>query len=481
MSPVLAQLRAQVANIMADRGRRLWPLMTLALMAGCSQAPAYQPPQIALPQHFREAGPWVPAAPAAPPRANGWWRALGDPALDQLEARLDSDNPDLQAALARHRAAIATLGEARAATLPTVGIGAEATASRQSDHRPLRGANQPDLYGIDTLGVSASYEVDLWGRVSNIVQGAQAKAVASADDVAAVRLALEADLASGMIALRGVDDEIGILDDAVAAYRRADEVTRHRFDGGIASGIDVGRADAQLADAEAQLADLRNIRAGVDHAMARLVGAQASTLTISPATVRLVPLAFPAVMPSTLLQRRPDVAAAERRMYAANRAIGVAKAAWFPAIGLGGDAGFQSTALAGLVSAPNIMWSIGPQVVATVFDGGRRHAQLAAARANWDEATSQYRATVLTAVQQVEDGLSRWRRLGEEGEAEDRAAAAAGQAARLSYDRYVKGAANLLDVVIAQNAELSARRRAEQIHTQRLAVSVALVRALGGA
>jgi NodT family efflux transporter outer membrane factor (OMF) lipoprotein len=472
---------AKVDSTMANEVRRRMPLMALALMAGCSQAPAYRPQQIALPETFREAGPWVPAAPAPPQAASGWWKALGDPALDELEARLERDNPDLQAALARHREALAALGEVRAATMPTLGVGANATANRQSSHRPLRGANQPDLYDADTLGIAASYEIDLWGRIGNAVQGARAKASASQQDVAAIRLALEADLASSLIALRGVDDEIGILDDAVAVYRRADEVTRHRFDGGIASGIDVGRADAQLADAEAQLADLRNIREGMDHALASLVGTPASSFSVTPISVRLAPLAFPPVLPSTLLQRRPDIAAAERRMYAANRSIGVARAAWFPAIELGGNVGYQSTALASLVSAPNLLWSVGPQVVATLFDGGRRHARLAAAHAQWDEATSQYRATVLKAVQQVEDGLSRWHRLGEEGEAEDRAAVAAGQAARLSYDRYIKGAANLLDVITAQTGELTARRRAEQIHSRRLQVSVGLVRAMGGA
>ncbi|HWU01858.1 MAG TPA: efflux transporter outer membrane subunit, partial [Novosphingobium sp.] len=314
------------------------------LLAGCSQAPAYHPPAVALPAQFSEnAGPWAPAAPARADIDARWWHSLGDAQLDALEDRLLADNPDLAAALARHQAAVALLVQARADTMPQVSAGAQLTSNRQSDDRPLRGSGQPDEYGAHTLSGTASFELDLWGRVRDSVRAARADAQAAADDAAAARLALTADLASTYIALRGADAEIAILTDAVDAYGKADAVTRHRFDEGVASGIDVGRADAQLADAQAQLADERANRAVLAHAVEALAGAPAGTMDLADHGVALALLPAPAMVPSVLLQRRPDIAAAERRMYAANRAIGVAKAALYPQIGLGATGGVQST------------------------------------------------------------------------------------------------------------------------------------------
>ena len=361
-----------------------------------------------------------------------------------------------------------------------MGVGANITDNRQSDHRPLRGSNQPDLYPADTVGGIADYEIDLWGRVRNSVAAGRANAQASADDVASIRLSLQSQLASSYIGLRGLDQQAQLLIRAVAAYKEADRVTQNRFSGGIANGIDVGRSGAQLADAEAQLADVRSARALIEHALATLVGKPASSFTVTPVTAPLAMPAIPTGLPSTLLQRRPDVAAAERRMYAANREIGVARAAFFPVIGLGGTGGFQNTGLAGLVSAPNLFWSLGPTGVLNLFDGGRRRAHVALARAQWAQASSQYRETVLAAFQQVEDSLSKLHHLGDEVAAEDRAAANASQAERLSTNRYVKGATSELELVIAQAAELGASRRAIQISTQRLQANVDLLRALGG-
>ena len=455
-------------------------LMALMGLSGCSQAPDYQPPALsATPIAFREAGPWVPATPAVPENAD-WWQGFGDPQLDQLESRIARDNPSLAAALARHDQAAAYVREVRSSLFPTVGLGANLTANRQSDTRPLRGANQPDLYGAHTIDGTINYEADLWGRVRNSVAEARANAQAVADDAAVIRLSLQVQLATDYVELRGLDEETDVLAGAVANFAQADAVTRRRFTAGIANGIDAGRAGAQLADAEAQLADVRSGRALLEHAIAALVGVPPESLTIAKAPVTLQVPAVPLGLPSTLLQRRPDVAAAERRVFAANRGIGVARAAYFPSLQLGGEGGFQSTALASLVTAPSLFWTIGPSFALNLFDGGRRHAQVSEARAAFAEAGDHYREVALAAFQQVDDGLSQLHLLGTEGDAEQRAAVQATIAERASYTRYVKGVSNYLDVLTAQTTALTTRRRAVQVSTLRLLAGIGLVRALGG-
>lgn len=459
--------------------------LALALLTGaCSLAPAYHVPETATVPAFKEAGPWAPAVPAdsgADRAADGaWWTVFGDPVLNGLEARVTADNPTYAGALARYDAARAYLGQARSSLFPSIGLNANVTDNRQSDNRPLRGSNQPDLYPADTLGGSLDFELDLWGRVRNHVAAGKAEVAASGDDLAAIRLSLASGLAEEYFALRGADQQIVLLTTTVDAYARADALTRRRYRGGIASGIDTGRSGAQLADAQAQLADVRASRALAEHAVASLAGLPASTFSIAPVSTDVPIPTVPTGLPSTLLQRRPDVAAAERRVAAANAGIGVARAAFFPTIGLGGSGGFQNTGLADLVTAPNLFWSIGPSTVLNLFDGGRRRADLAAARAHWAEATADYRGRVLQAFQDVEDGLSQLHHLGDEAEAQDRAAAMAAQTERLSLNRYTKGAVSFLDVVTAQTTALNARRAAIALHTRRLRESVRLIRAIGG-
>jgi len=459
-----------------------WIGLLPLLAAACSQAPAYRPPQMAMPAKFADADKvWGEAQPAVPATDKAWWHAMGDPALDAMEERLEKDNPSLAAILAKHRLAMAALRQSKAAQMPDVESSGSLTRNRESDDRPLRGATQPSYYEADTTSASVSYELDLWGRVRDTVKAARANAQASADDAAALRLSLQADLASTWAAMRGADLEIAILSDAVEAYRRADDVTHHRYDGGIANGIDVGRADAQLADAQAQLAQVRAQRAVLAHAVATLAGIPAGEAKFAPLSGSLGVLSVPAALPATLLERRPDIAAAERRMYAANRAIGVARAARFPQISLGGTGGFQSMAVASLISAPNAFWALGPQFTMPIFDGGRVKARIESARADWDAASANYRSSVLQAMREVEDGLTSMDQLQQEGAAQTRAATAAGQASKLSYELYIKGANTLLDVVTAETAELAARRRAAQVATQQVQTSIALVRALGGA
>jgi NodT family efflux transporter outer membrane factor (OMF) lipoprotein len=455
-------------------------VLLAALLAGCAGAPAYHPPTVATPAAFQEQGPWAEAAPddaAAVPR--DWWQALGDPQLDALETRLGKDSPTLAAALARYRQAHDALRVAQASALPTVGVAAGAGYDRQSDDRPLRGTSESE-YGNNIAGLGASYEVDLWGRVKDSIAAGRANAQASAEDVAAIRLSLQASLATAYIALRGLDAESDLLKGTISVYTEADTVVQARFSGGVATGIDTGRSAALLADAQAQLADVLAARATLEHAIASLVGVPASSFAIAPGGDTLHVAIVPTGLPSALLQRRPDVAAAERRVYAANREIGVARAAFFPTVDLAAQGGTNATTLGGLAAAPNAFWALGPTLAMTLFDGGRRAAQVRAARARWSEATATYRATALTAFQEVEDSLSSLHHFGDEETAQARAATQSKQAADISMIRYEKGASNYLDVVTAQTTALFEQRRAIEVHTLRLNAAVSLARSVGG-
>lgn len=454
----------------------------LALLGGCSMAPTYHPPVIAAPPAYKEAAPadgvWQPVGTARP--RSDWWTAFGDPTLDTLEARIDASNPTLAGALARYDIARAYLAGAKAGLLPHVGLDASVIRNRQSDERPLRGGSQPDFYTAAAIGGDIGYEADLWGRVRNSVAAGRAEAQGAADEVAAVKLSLEGQLASDYIALRGQDRQLALLNETIDAFGKADALTRRRFKGGIASGMDVGRADALLGEAQAQAAEVAASRARTEHAIAALVGEPASSFTLAPAATVLAIPAIPTGLPSILLAARPDVASAERRMAAANARIGVAKAAFFPQITLGGNGGFQSTALAGLIAAPNLFWAIGPGAILNLFDGGRRRADLAAARAAWTLAASDYRARALGAFQDVEDALATLHHLGDAQAAQDRAVTAATTTQDIALDRYVKGAATYLDVATAQEAALRDRQAALDLETRRQAASVALFRAIGG-
>jgi len=456
----------------------------LLATAGCAGAPAYHAPAVLpagtpLPTAFRESGDWAPADATTVLPAQ-WWRTFGDPQLDALEERVASANPTLAAALARAEEARQALRVAQADTLPTIGAGAALGVDRQSDDRPLRSASQPTYYGNNLVGLGASYEVDLWGRVRDSVAAGRANAAASAEDAAAIRLSLQAQLATSYIMLRGIDAQIDLLGRNIAVYRQAAGVVDRRFAGGVATGIDAGRAGAQLADAEAQLADLRAVRARLEHAIASLIGQPATLFALPPVATPLHPAPIPVGLPATLLLGRPDVAAAERRVYAANRAIGVARSAFFPTLDLAAGGGTNATNLAGLVAAGNAFWALGPTLAVTLFDGGRRTAQVRAARARWDQASAEYRATALAAFQNVEDSLAALHHYSDEDRAQQRAAEQAQMAADLSMVRYDKGVSNYLDVVTAQTTALFEQRRAIEVRTLRLTAAVTLARAVGG-
>jgi multidrug efflux system outer membrane protein len=449
-------------------------------MAGCNFAPAYLPPPMTVPTAFKEGGPWAQALPAdAAPRGD-WWTAFRDPLLDSLEDQVEIANPTLAAALAAYDQARDLAAQASAAFLPTVTTVDTNTYNRQSDMRPLRGANQPDDYAANTLGAQVNYEFDFWGRVRNLVAAGEAQAQATAADLATARLSLQATLADDYLGLRGLDAQAQLLANTVTAYQRALNLTVARHNGGVVSGLDVYRAQNQLAAAKAQVSDIAARRALFEHAIAALVGQPASSFAIAPnAGLRLIPLT-PAGLPSTLLERRPDVASAERRAFAANRVIGVARAAYFPTITLDAQGGFQNTGGDNLLITPNTFWTIGPQLALTLFDGGRRRAEVAAAKAAFLLASANYRATVLTGFQQVEDQLALANRYGVEAGDEADAVRAAQATTRLSLIRYREGADNYLNVVTAQTAELQAEQTQLALDTRRQQASVDLVRALGG-
>ena len=465
------------------RADRLFAGVAAALLlGGCSLAPTYHTPSLPpMPATFKEAGTaWRVASPADQTPRGDWWSVYSDSTLGQLESKLDADNPSLAAALARYDTARAYESQLQSGLFPHFGVLANPIRARQSDNRPLRGSNEPNEYDSDTVGVSASYDLDLWGRIRNEVGQGRALSDAAKADLANAKLSLEAQLADDYVRLRGYDIQAGILDDTLQAYQRALTLTENRHAGGIASGLDVSRAQAQLHDAQAQVTDVQAQRALVEHAIASLVGVPASSFSLAPEREQLDVPVTPIGVPSTLLERRPDIAAAERRVYAANAGIGVARAAFFPDLSLSGSYGFQNTGLSNLLAIGNRFWALGPLATLDLFDGGLRRAEVREAHAEFAGASADYRQTVLGAFREVEDDLVLLRDLGVEAGQEDEAVQAAQKTQSIANNRYREGIVNYLEVVTAQTAALSAERSAETIRTRRLQASVDLIRALGG-
>jgi multidrug efflux system outer membrane protein len=452
------------------------------LLGGCSLAPTYHTPSLPpMPTTFKEAGTaWRVASPGDQSPRGDWWSVYSDSMLGQLESKFDADNPSLAAALARYDTARAYESQLQSGLFPHFGVMANPIQARQSDNRPLRGSNEPNEYDSDTVGANASYDLDLWGRIRNEVGQGRALSDAAKADLANAKLSLEAQLADDYVRLRGYDIQAGILDDTLKAYQRALTLTENRHAGGIASGLDVSRAQAQLHDAQAQVTDVQAQRALVEHAIASLVGVPASSFSLAHEREQLDVPVTPVGVPSTLLERRPDIAAAERRVYSANAGIGVARAAFFPDLSLSGSYGFQNTGLGNLLTIGNRFWALGPLATLDLFDGGLRRAKVREAHAEFAEASADYRQTVLGACREVEDDLVLLRDLGVEAGQEDQAVRAAQKTQSIANNRYREGIVNYLEVVTAQTAALSAERGAETIRTRRLQASVDLIRALGG-
>jgi multidrug efflux system outer membrane protein len=452
----------------------------LVSVTGCSLMPDYIRPQTPTVEAFKEEGPWRLAHPADQMPRGDWWKGFKDPLLDALEARLDKNSLDLVVALARHDEAEALLAGQSAAQLPEVDAGGAFTTNRQSDNRPLRGANQPNVYGTTTLQVGFNYELDLWGRVRSAVASAKALAAASAADVESVRLSLRAQLANSYIQLRGLDSQIILLADSIAAYERQVALIGHLHDEGVVSGLDVARSQTLLEETRAQKTHAQSQRALNEHAIAALLGESASSFTVASAPLIATYPDVPATVPSAVLQRRPDVASAEQRVMSANADIGVARAAFYPTIYLGAAGGFQNLGGANLVSTPNSFWSLGPAAFFSIFDAGRRDAVVQQASARTQEVTAQYKATVLNAFKEVEDNLSLLHYLGEENEALLHATQAAHHSYDLAMNRYREGVVSYLEVIDAESAKLRTEQTELNIEVQRMQASVGLVRALGG-
>jgi NodT family efflux transporter outer membrane factor (OMF) lipoprotein len=450
------------------------------LLGACSLAPDYHVPPTVIPQNFKETGIWVKATPQDSLSKGAWWKIYDDPTLDDLENRQDHSSPELDSALQRYDEARAYVAEAEAGMFPVIGSDWNPTRDRQSNNRPLRGANEPDVYTSDTFGGTVNYEVDLWGSVRNSVAAGKARAESVAALLAAARLSLETDLADDYATLRGLDAQLQLLNDTVSAYQKAYQLIVLRHNGGVASGVDLGRAETQLHDAQAQLSEVAAQRALLEHAIATLVGEPASDFSLVPAPAVMKVPNVPVGLPSTLLERRPDVAAAERQVAAANAEIGVARAAFYPNITLAGALGVQNTGGPGLLTAPNLFWSIGPNVAMTLFEGGLRHAQLDLAKAEKNAAADAYRAEVLQAFQDVEDNLALLNHLAQASSDQSLAATAARRTEDLALARYRLGAVNYLEVVTAQTAALEAQQTALNLDTQRVEASIRLVKAVGG-
>jgi len=454
-------------------------LLTL-LLGGCSLAPQLKTPVVPTGDAYKEFGPWARAQPADGLPRDSWWTLYDNAELDELEKRLIVGNPTLAAAVADYAQARALADQARAGLFPTLGLGADVERNRESVNAPLRSATTPTYYNSNTIGGSASYELDLWGRIRNEVAAGEANAGASAADLENARLLLIAQLVEEYVQLRSLDRDSAILDLTVTAYTRTLSITEERHHAGIAPGLDVSQAQTQLDAARSQEAQTLAQRALMEHAIAALLGISASTFSIKPAIVAITLPHVPIGVPSTLLERRPDIAAAQRRMIAANAEIGVARGAYFPTLTLAAQGGLQSAAFSNWLSAPSSFWGIGPSALLSVFDGGLRRAQVAQARAHFDASAANYRSTVVSAFQQVEDSLATLNYYHDAALDEKAAVEAAQRSLNFSMALYVKGATDYLTVVTSQTALLQTQLEALDLDTLQLVASVDLIRALGG-
>ncbi|MBX5454634.1 MAG: efflux transporter outer membrane subunit [Acidobacteriia bacterium] len=450
---------------------------------GCDLAPKYDPPALLtpIPASYASAGPFQPATPMDTLPRGPWWEAYHDPLLNRLVARLNVANPTLSAAVANYDAARAYVAQVNANLFPFfIGSGWNYSI-QQSQQRPLRIPGIfPNQYGDNVLALQSTYEFDLWNQIHNRIASAQASAQATAADLANVQLSLQANLVNDYIVLRSYDAQIKLLNDTVTAYASNLRLVRDRFEGKIASGIDLAQAQYLYDGANALRTQTIAQRALIEHAIASLVGEPASSFSIPPSPVLPQVPVIPTGVPSTLLQRRPDIVAAERAVAAANQQIGVARSAFFPALTLTAIGGFENSGAANLISLPLSFWTVGPNYILPLFEGGLRHAELAGAYAQYRATAAQYRATVLAAFQQVEDEMSLLNNLAVALQQQKATAADAEHYTRLATDSFIEGASNYLDVNVAETEALGAELQAIIIAQQQLQASVRLFEALGG-
>jgi NodT family efflux transporter outer membrane factor (OMF) lipoprotein len=458
--------------------RRTVLLAAGLLVAGCTVKTPDPPKLDPLPAAFKENADWKAAQPADQIARGAWWQIFHDAQLDALEARIDVSNETLKAQQARFAQARAAVTIARSGQYPLVTTAPQISAGTQSANRPNGTTHQ---YVSDfVLPIDLSYEVDVWGRVRLGVAAARAQAQASAADVEFVRLSLHSELALDYFGLRALDAEQALLDDSVAAFQRALELTRNRYAGGIASQADVALAETQLEATRAEAVDVAAARAALEHAIAVLVGEAPASFALKASPLTDPPPDIPAGLPSDLLERRPDIAAAERRIEAASADVGVANAAFFPRLMLTAAAGFESRSLVSWLSGLSSFWSAGPAAVYTIFDAGRRHAVSDQAMAVLDESVADYKETILRSLQDVEDSLAALRVLRQEADVQASAVAAAERSLALATNRYRGGVATYLEVIAAQSATLNNQRAQLSVLTRRMTASVLLIKALGG-
>ena len=467
---------------------RFWilSLAAIALLPGCAAGPNYRRPALAIPAHFKEQGAWKPARPMdAAPRGR-WWTVYRDPQLDRLIARLDISNETIRQAEAEYQAADALVAQARAAYFPLIGASAESTRSHGAATRANIGAGgasfapAPGTATVDSASLDATWEIDLWGRLRRETEAARENFKASAADLAAARLSAEAALALDYFQLRVTDTERRIYAKNVAGLRLSLKITENQLAAGVAARSDVAQAQTLLQQTRAAAIDLGIQRAQLEHAIAVLIGEPPADFSLPPSRFEARVPSIPAGLPSALLERRPDVAAAERRVAAANANIGVAESAYFPQLTLGGALGYAATSWAGLVSAANRVWAVGPALALPLFEGGARRAATREARANYAASVAAYRQTVLGAFQGVEDDLATLGVLQRERRVQDRATRAADDAERIALNQYRAGAASYLSVVVAQSAALANERASLDIRGRQIAASIALIKDLGG-
>ncbi len=477
--------RISRARTLAPRALTIAVAAALAcLLSACVVGPDYRRPAADIPASYKEAAPgWKVAEPADQHDRGDWWTIYQDPQLNALEDRLNTANQTVAQYAAAYRQARALVGEARAAYFPTISASAGATRSGNGSSSGGNSTTATSRSGIGNsfnVQLDASWEPDLWGSVTRSVNSQKAGQQGAAADLANARLSAQATLAQTYFSLRSLDSTQKLLDDTVAAYQRSLQLTQNQYAAGVAARSDVIQAQTQLQSAQAAAIDNGVQRAQDEHAIAVLVGEPASTFSIPPMPLTATPPAVPAQMPSALLERRPDIASAERKAAAANEQIGVAIAAFFPSLTLSASGGFENSVFSQLLTAPSRFWTLGPQLAATLFDAGLRQAKTEAARAAYDGDVASYRQTVLAAFQDVEDNLASQRILEQEIVVQQQAVDSARQALAIVTNEYKAGTVGYVSVLTAQTTAFTAEQKLESIAGQRMVSSVGLVKALGG-
>lgn len=452
--------------------RSAFPLTTILLLTACAVGPDYERPPVETPAAFKEAGDWQKAEPSDEIDKGQWWTVYKDPILDALEKQVEVSNQNLKAAEAAYRAAVSTADETRASLFPTVSVGGSGT------HAGKAGATPTNTYN---LSASASWTVDVWGKIRRTLESDEANAEASAADLANAKLSAQAELAADYFDLRMQDELKRILNETADADRKILKIVRNQYQAGIASQADVLSAQTQVESVDALAINTDVTRTKLEHAIAVLVGLPPAefTLVAEAKNTYRVPN-IPAQVPSTILQRRPDIASSERAMAAANAEVGVAESAWFPSLTLAGSYGYAGNMLGHLIQASTSLWSFGPTIAETIFDAGAREAAVEKAGSVYEESVANYRQTVLTAFQQVEDNLSALRVLSDQEKAEKAAVDDARKSQQVVLNQYKEGIVPFNNVLVAETTRLSNEQAALTVQKSRFEASVALIQALGG-